>query len=97
MKPTDIFSAILKSIGVMFWAYSLAGLPGAIRYSPYFYKVDTTIRGLADGVDSYWQLSLVHSVILFVFGCFLVFGTELFVRLAYRSPRGASADDSISN
>jgi hypothetical protein len=42
MKPRDVFCAILKAIGVMFWGYALEELPSAIQYMPYFYKLDET-------------------------------------------------------
>ncbi len=54
MKPTDVFRAILKAIGVMFWAHSLEELPGVICYSPFFYKVETSIAGLADTFSVNW-------------------------------------------
>jgi hypothetical protein len=85
MKPKDVFCAVLKATGVVFWVYALEGLPAAIRYSPYFYKVDTTVIGLSDGANAYWQVALTRSAMFLVFGCLFVFGTNLLARLAYGS------------
>jgi hypothetical protein len=93
MKPRDMFCAILKAIGVMFWGYAVEGLPSAIRYTPYFYKVDETVKGMQESFNSYWQLGLTRSLIYLVLGCLLVFGTSLFARLAY----GPEREIQISN
>jgi hypothetical protein len=89
MKPADIFSAILKAAGVVFWVYAIEGLPTAIRYSPFFYQVESQTVEISASMNTYmntyWKLSLVHSVIYLVCGSLLVFGTKLFVRLAYGS------------
>jgi len=85
MKPSDVFCAVLKAIGVMFWVYTAQALPAAIRYLPYFLKVDETVKGLAESMNTYWQLELTRSAIYFVSGCLLVFSTRLFSRLAYGS------------
>jgi hypothetical protein len=89
MKPTDIFTAILKALGVSVLVYAIAGLPQVIRYSPYFLNSDSPLSEPAvkatysSSVNAYWQTTLAHTAILLVFGCCLLFKTNLFVRLAY--------------
>src|SRR5262245_57115646 len=72
MKPSEVFCAVVKAIGVMFWVYAVEGLLPALRYSPYFYKVNTTIEGMAESVASYWQLEIARSAIYLMLGCLLV-------------------------
>ena len=54
MKPTDVFCAILKAYGVIFWVYALEEIPGAIRYSTYFIKSHPEIENYGAGINAYW-------------------------------------------